>query len=41
MRPAEQIYSFFQLPPIQFSRNGLRNQFDAQVEYQVKVGIEV
>ena len=41
MRPAEQIYSFFQLPPIRFSRNSLRNQFDAQVEYQVKVGFEV
>ncbi len=41
MRPAKQICSYFHLPPIRFSRNGLRNQFDAQVEYQVSVGVEV
>ena len=41
MQPAKQICSYFQLPPIRFSRNGLRNQFDRQVQYHVKVGIEV
>ena len=41
MQPAKQICSYFQLPPIRFSRNGLRNQFDTQVEYQVRVGLDV
>ena len=41
MRPAKQVCSYFQLPPIRFSRNGLRNQFDTQVEYQVRVGVEI
>ena len=41
MQPAKQICSYFQLPPIRFSRNGLRNQFDTQVEYRVTAGIEL
>ena len=41
MRPAKQVCSYFQLPPIRFSRNGLRNQFDTQVEYRVRVGVEI
>lgn len=41
MRPAERLCTYYQLPPIRFSRNGLRNQFEQKVEYQVKVGIEV
>ena len=41
MRPAKQVCSYFQLPPIRFSRNGLRNQFDTQVEYRVTAGIEL
>ena len=41
MQPAKQVCSYFQLPPIRFSRNGLRNQFDTQVEYQVRVGVEI
>ena len=41
MRPAERLCTCFQLPPIRFSRNGLRNQFKTQVEYQVSVGLEV
>jgi len=41
MQPAERLCTYFQLPPIQFSRNGLRNQFDQKVEYQVRAGIEV
>ncbi len=41
MQPAKQICSYFQLPPIRFSRNGLRNQFDTQVEYHVTAGIEL
>ena len=39
MQPAEQLYTCFQLPPIRFARNGLRNQFDTQIEYHVRVGI--
>ena len=41
MQPAERLCTYYQLPPIRFSRNGLRNQFDQKVEYLVKVGIEV
>ena len=41
MQPAKRLYTYFQLPPIRFSRNRLRNQFDTQVEYQVRVGVEV
>jgi len=41
MQPAEQICSCFQLPPIRFTRNALRNRFDTQVEYQVRVALEV
>ncbi len=41
MQPAKQICSCFQLPPIRFTRNSLRNQYDTQVEYQVRVGVEV
>lgn len=41
MQPAKQICSYFQLPPIRFSRNGLRNQYDTLVEYRVQVGVEV
>ena len=41
MQPAKQVCSYFQLPPIRFSRNGLRNQFDTQVEYRVRVGVEI
>ncbi|MBQ8554859.1 MAG: alpha/beta-type small acid-soluble spore protein [Clostridia bacterium] len=41
MQPAERLCAYYQLPPIRFSRNGLRNQFEQKVEYQVKVGIEV
>ncbi len=41
MQPAKQLCSCFQLPPIRFSRNGLRNQFEQKVEYRVQVGIEV
>lgn len=41
MQPAERLCTYFQLPPIRFSRNGLRNQFDTQVEYKVRVGVEV
>ncbi len=39
--PAERFGTYFQLPPIRFSRNGLRNQQDVMVEYQIRVGIEV
>ena len=41
MQPAERLCTYFQLPPIRFFRNGLRNQFDTQVEYQVRVGMEL
>ena len=41
MQPAERLCTYFQLPPIRFSRNGLRNQFDTRVEYQIRVGVEV
>ena len=41
MQPAERLCTYFQLPPIRFSRNGLRNQFDTRVEYQVRVVVEV
>ena len=41
MQPAKQVCSYFQLPPIRFSRNGLRNQFETRVEYQVRVGVEI
>ena len=41
LQPVERLGTYFQLPPIRFSRNGLRNQFDTHVEYQVRVGIEV
>ena len=41
MQPAERLCTYFQLPPIRFSRNGLRNQFDTQVEYMVRVGVIV
>jgi len=41
MQPAERLCTYFQLPPIRFSRNGLRNQFDTRVEYQVRVGLDV
>lgn len=41
LQPAERLCTYFQLPPIRFSRNGLRNQFDTQVEYKVTVGIDV
>ena len=41
MQPAERLCTYFQLPPIRFSRNGLRNQFDTQVEYRVTAGIEL
>ena len=41
MHPAERLCTYFQLPPIRFSRNGLRNQFDQKVEYQVRVGVIV
>ena len=41
MQPAERLCTYFQLPPIRFSRNGLRNQFEQKVEYRVNVGVEV
>ena len=41
LQPAERLCTYFQLPPIRFSRNGLRNQHDTQVEYQVRVGVEI
>ena len=41
LQPAERFGTYFQLPPIRFSRNGLRNQQDVMVEYQVRVGIKV
>ena len=41
MQPAERLCTYFQLPPIRFSRNGLRNQFEQKVEYRVRVGVEV
>ncbi|MBQ3484682.1 MAG: alpha/beta-type small acid-soluble spore protein [Clostridia bacterium] len=41
MQPAERLCTYFQLPPIRFSRNGLRNQFEQKVEYSVRVGVEV
>ena len=41
MQPAELLCTYFQLPPIRFSRNGLRNQFEQKVEYRVRVGVEV
>ena len=41
MQPAERLCTYFQLPPIRFSRNGLRNQFDTRVEYRVQVGVEI
>ncbi len=41
LQPAERFGTYFQLPPIRFSRNGLRNQQDVMVEYQIRVGIEV
>lgn len=41
LQPAERLYTYFQLPPIRFSRNGLRNQYDTKVEYQVRVGLEM
>ena len=41
LQPAEHFGTYFQLPPIRFSRNGLRNQQDVMVEYQIRVGIEV
>jgi len=41
LRPEKQVYSYFQLPPITFMRNGLRNQFDTPITYQVRVGIVV
>ena len=40
MQPAKRLCTYFQLPPIRFSRNRLRNQFDTQVESQVRVGVE-
>ena len=40
MQPAERLCTYFQLPPIRFSRNGLRNQFEQKVEYWVRVGID-
>ena len=39
MQPAERLCTYCQLPPIRFSRNGLRNQFDTQVEYSVSLYI--
>ena len=41
MQPAERLCTYFQLPPIRFSRNGLRNQFEQKVEYRVSVGVEL
>ncbi len=41
MQPAERLCTYFQLPPIRFSRNGLRNQFDTRVEYRVSVGVDM
>ena len=41
LQPAERFGTYFQLPPIRFSRNGLRNQQDVMVEYRVRVGIKV
>ena len=41
MQPAERLCTYFQLPPIRFSRNGLRNQFAQKVEYRVSVGVEM
>ena len=41
LQPAERFGTYFQLSPIRFSRNGLRNQQDQMVEYQVRVGVEV
>ena len=41
MQPAERLGTYFQLPPITFMRNGLRNQFNEPVTYQVRVGIVV
>jgi len=41
MRPEERYEAYFQLPPIQFVRKGLRNQRNVQVEYRVRVGVEV
>ena len=41
MQPAERLCTYFQLPPIRFSRNGLRNQFDTRVEYRVRVGVDM
>ena len=39
--PAERFGTYFQLPPIRFSRNGLRNQFEQKVEYRVRVGVDM
>ena len=41
LRPAALFYTYFQLPPVHFSRNSLRNQFDQKVEYQVRVGVKM
>ena len=41
MQPAERLCTYFQLPPIRFSRNGLRNQIEQKVEYRVRVGVEI
>ena len=41
LQPAERLCTYFQLPPIRFSRNGLRNRERTKVEYQVRVGVEV
>ncbi len=41
IQPAERLCTYFQLPPIRFSRNGLRNQFDTRVEYRVRVGVDM
>ena len=41
LQPAERLCTYFQLPPIRFSRNGLRNQRHTMVEYRVQVGIKL
>ena len=41
MRPEERFCTYFQLPPIRFTRNGLRNQHNTPIEYQVRVGLEM
>ena len=41
LQPAERFGAYFQLPPIRFARNSLRNQFDQMVEYHVRVGLDL